>query len=274
MSEPLTLDQLTQLGKGSVEVTLPGGATVRVEGEGVATEAVKAVWDSSFISKLPDTSFLHVEAGGKKKNGITHPVSLRHFPVKDAAGKVDLPHLRNALARIPQSKLPQAVKDDCTARAKKMLEAEKPTNKSAFESSGRLIRKADEPAGIKLHRITAVVLEPCTAEATKDTQGDYYTEEDIFVAMSSFMKKQGVGLMHHNPDVRGFRLIENWQEKAGFIPSEHGMVGDEPVLKGTWLQTHELDEEENPEAWAGVVSGEYTAFSIEGNGTRIPVEPE
>src|ERR1041385_1696314 len=73
--------------------------------------AEKATWSAAEMDKLPDSSFLYVESGGEKDDeGKTKPRSLRHFPVKDADGKVDLPHLRNALARIPQSDLPEAVK--------------------------------------------------------------------------------------------------------------------------------------------------------------------
>jgi len=63
-----------------------------------------AVWTSQYINDLPDSSFAYIEPGGTKdSSGKTTPRSLRHFPYKDASGKVDLPHLRNALARAPQS---------------------------------------------------------------------------------------------------------------------------------------------------------------------------
>jgi HK97 family phage prohead protease len=82
-----------------------------------------AAWTTAYIDDLPDSAFLHVETGGKKdSDGKTTPRALRHFPYKDAGGKLDLPHLRNALARIPQSDLPQGVKDKLTTKAKKLLE--------------------------------------------------------------------------------------------------------------------------------------------------------
>lgn len=67
----------------------------------------KAVWTTRYINDLPDSAFLYIEAGGKKdEEGKTTPRSLRHFPIYDADGKLDLPHLRNAIARIPQSNAP------------------------------------------------------------------------------------------------------------------------------------------------------------------------
>jgi HK97 family phage prohead protease len=62
------------------------------------------VWTAAYVNNLPDSSFLLVEPGGRKDaEGKTVPRSLRHFPVKNAAGDVDEPHLANALARIPQA---------------------------------------------------------------------------------------------------------------------------------------------------------------------------
>jgi len=63
-----------------------------------------AVWDTAYINDLPDSAFAYIEPGGSKDaDGKTIPRSLRHFPYKGSDGKVDLPHLRNALARCPQS---------------------------------------------------------------------------------------------------------------------------------------------------------------------------
>lgn len=72
----------------------------------------KAVWSTAYINKLPDGAFLYVESGGKKDtDGKTVPRGLRHFPYKDDQGKIDLPHLRNAVARIPQAKIPGMTAD-------------------------------------------------------------------------------------------------------------------------------------------------------------------
>ncbi len=63
-------------------------------------------WTTAYINDLPDESFAYIEPGGKKDDeGKTVPRSLRYLPYKDKNGKVDLPHLRNALARLPQTSL-------------------------------------------------------------------------------------------------------------------------------------------------------------------------
>lgn len=81
-----------------------------------------AVWTTAYMNDLPDSAFLYVEAGGSKdQDGKTVPRTLRHFPYKNADGQIDLPHLRNALARIPQSNLPADVKKRLTAKAQRIL---------------------------------------------------------------------------------------------------------------------------------------------------------
>lgn len=101
----------------------PGGEGKAAE-EATDMEGEKATWNTAAVNDLPDSSFLYVEAGGgKDKEGKTKPRSLRHFPYKDAGGKVDIPHLRNALARIPQSSLPDDVKKRVIAKARRIAKS-------------------------------------------------------------------------------------------------------------------------------------------------------
>jgi hypothetical protein len=63
----------------------------------------RAVWTAAEINDFPDASFACIDAGGTKDDeGKTVPRSLRHYPHHDADGNLDLPHLRNALARVAQ----------------------------------------------------------------------------------------------------------------------------------------------------------------------------
>jgi hypothetical protein len=65
---------------------------------------------------------LFVESGGKKDSeGKTVPRGKRHFPYKDKNGNIDLPHLRNAIARIPQSNAPGLNKAALQKRAQGLL---------------------------------------------------------------------------------------------------------------------------------------------------------
>lgn len=102
------------------------GKETKEETEAVTEELTeKAVWTTAYINDLPDSAFLFIESDGKKDGeGKTVPRSKRHFPVKDASGKLDLPHLRNAIARIPQSNAPgldDTKKKALQEKARKML---------------------------------------------------------------------------------------------------------------------------------------------------------
>src|SRR5260370_6843558 len=62
----------------------------------------KMSWTTAYVNSLPDASFAYVEPGAGTDK------SKRHLPYKDTNGKVDLPHLRNALARLDQTQIPAA----------------------------------------------------------------------------------------------------------------------------------------------------------------------
>jgi HK97 family phage prohead protease len=69
---------------------------------------------SAAINDLRDDQFAYIEPGGEKdESGRTVPRSLRHFPIHDAA------HIRNALARAPQSPYGDKAMPKIKAAAKK-----------------------------------------------------------------------------------------------------------------------------------------------------------
>lgn len=82
-------------------------------------EKEDAEWSSAKVNDLPDSSFAYVEPGDKDEDGKTTPRSKRHFPYKNANGEIDLPHLRNALARLSQSPFGDKAKSKLIAAAKK-----------------------------------------------------------------------------------------------------------------------------------------------------------
>jgi hypothetical protein len=87
------------------------------------------VWSRKYINSLPDACFAYVEPGEKDENGRTVPRSKRHLPYMDAEGRIDLPHLRNALARLSQTRLPEEAREKarkvlCAAARKVGLQSE------------------------------------------------------------------------------------------------------------------------------------------------------
>ena len=95
--------------------------------------AQKAVLSGASKNDLPDSAFLYVEPGGKKdESGKTVPRTKRHFPVKHADGSPDPAHIRNALARIPQSDVPAPAKARATKRAQGLLKRVNASKESTF----------------------------------------------------------------------------------------------------------------------------------------------
>jgi len=116
-----------------------------------------------------------------------------------------------------------------------------------------------------------VVLAPCTAETTRDSQGDWYTAEDIELAAHGFLEAVakgdgGADLMHlaegEGPLI-GFP-VESFIAPVDFVWGDGDRT--EIVKAGSWVMgVHYPD----PEIWAGVVKGELGAFSVWGKGMRV-----
>jgi len=96
-----------------------------------------AEWTTKYMNDLPDSAFLWIQPGGDKDSeGKTTPRSYRHLPFKDADGKIDLPHLRNALARLDQLKgVGTTTKNQLRDRAEKLLQKERDRLGLSFASA-------------------------------------------------------------------------------------------------------------------------------------------
>lgn len=75
------------------------------------------------INDLPDSDFAYIQPGGKKVDGKTVPRSLRHLPIMDCA------HVRNALARLSQTKI------SAEAKAKALVKIKAAAKKCKIEVS-------------------------------------------------------------------------------------------------------------------------------------------
>jgi hypothetical protein len=117
-------------------------------------KAQGAKWTRKYINDLPDAAFAVVEPGGKKDGeGKTVPRGLRRLPHHNSSVKsptenssVDLPHLRNALARAPQMKIAENLRkramSHLQAHARELLktgndrmEAESKSNKEIINTN-------------------------------------------------------------------------------------------------------------------------------------------
>lgn len=88
------------------------------------TQKKFAVWSTAYVNSLPDSSFLYIEKEAGEAGDSESKKENRHLPYKDASGKVDLPHLRNAIARIPQMKgVSDSLKTSLQSKARAILAA-------------------------------------------------------------------------------------------------------------------------------------------------------
>lgn len=87
----------------------------------------RVVWTTAQQNKFPDGSFAHICKGGSlDSEKKTTPRSLRKLVYKNAEGKIDLPHVRNALARVNQVKcgdkvISKELQDKIRAKLQKAL---------------------------------------------------------------------------------------------------------------------------------------------------------
>jgi len=112
-----------------------------------------------------------------------------------------------------------------------------------------------------------VVLEP-RLESDPDTQGDWYTAEDVELAAHGFMaevsKGEGFGDLMHDETTRAGYPVESYIAPVEFT------LGDQLVKVGSWVMAMHYPD---PEIWDRIVKGELNAFSVGGQGTRIFGEP-
>lgn len=137
-----------------------------------------ATWTTAYVNDLADSAFLHIKEGGTKDSaGKTKPRSLRMFPVRDTDGKVDLPHLRNALARIPQANLPDDVKQRLARKARSLLNKQT-TTKTGADMNPEILKAL----GLDEDADEAAVLAALAEQ--KKTSGELQSENETLKAQA------------------------------------------------------------------------------------------
>lgn len=113
------------------------------------------------------------------------------------------------------------------------------------------------------HIAFGVVLEPRGPD-NPDTQGDFYSAEDIELAAYDFLLSVASGnawgdLMHDEVSKVG------WPVESYIAPVDFEL-GDQHVLAGAWVMGMYFPDED---IWDRIVKGELAAFSVGGRGTRL-----
>jgi HK97 family phage prohead protease len=131
--------------------------------------STRAEMTSRSINDLPDSAFAYIEPGGKKDDqGKTVPRSKRHFPIHDAA------HVRNALARAPQSPFGDKAMPKIKAAARKF--GIKVADERSAPTSEILNRTAVVSDVDKRQYLIDVLAVPWNEPAQVFWRGDFWTE--------------------------------------------------------------------------------------------------
>ena len=172
------------------------------EFDGPKWAEAKAIWTTAEVNELPDACFALIEDGGEKdEEGKTKPRSLRHFPYKDKDGTPDEAHIRNALARIPQSILPQDAKDKALAviqRAAKQvgIEVGKAANllRLLTDNDGDLLTALND-VPLTTHADIVISLATALGERTKGVHERRLKEGRVLSEASKRRFKEAIGVL-------------------------------------------------------------------------------
>ena len=132
--------KVEEVAKVETPIETPKTEEAKIEDEYAEAEREiedAAKWTTKFINSLPNSSFAAVEPAYKE--GKTDNKNARHLPFKDASGKIDLPHYRNALARANQIKAVTDSISDEELRKEAMAELEK--HRSVLKAEDEIAQK-------------------------------------------------------------------------------------------------------------------------------------
>lgn len=146
---------------------------------------------------------------------------------------------------------------DKAANKRQFLITKAEDGQAQFSTLGKVLKVDAET-----HYVTGIVYEPLT----EDAHGNFMTESEIRKAAYWFAKNgDKVDLQHSFEQVDGVSVVETY-----VAPSDMDVEG-QPVVKGTWLMTVEV---ENAEIWDKVQKGEVTGFSMGGIGKYSETETD
>lgn len=227
---------------------------------------VNALWSTAYENTLPDSAFLYIEPGGEKDaEGKTVPRKLRHFVYRDDTGAIDLPHLRNAIARAPQANLPQDVIARVQEEGRKLLESENAKTKKAAEKIAvrmcPVAKGLDASTPIDRRIVYGVVLEPEPFGGRGDGHDETYGPDVIRRAAYNWL-----GSFANLNDSHGrFLSKQEIVPVESFIAPVEFTIGGTVVPQGAWVVAAKICSDV---LWGRVISGELSAWSIEGHATR------
>ncbi|MDO4301650.1 MAG: XkdF-like putative serine protease domain-containing protein [Clostridia bacterium] len=145
---------------------------------------------------------------------------------------------------------------DKAANKKEFLIVKAEDGKASFTTSGKIVKTDKEN-----HYVTGIVYEPMT----EDAHGEFMTEAEITKAAYWFAKHGNQCDIQHN-----LEKLENSAVVESYVTKCDMEIDGQPIKKGTWMMTVEIDDE----TFEKVEKGELTGFSMGGVGKHSQVDVE
>jgi hypothetical protein len=243
-------------------------------------EQTYAEWTTAFINDLPDSAFLYIAPGGEKDDdGRTTPRSLRYFPYRDATGKVDLPHLRNAIAQAPKAKLSADIIAKVQAKGRKILEGEREEDMSETPEESEEIQEDQQEASREVEQMSewseALRLDDVEIDKTVELarSGTHYGRASD--------RKVSLSVEDIESMSRGYALIksEGWFSTGAPVGYNHAAISgaldaESTKAAGRIIDVHVRANDDGSASLMGTVrwteeakrrirAGEFDGFSIE-----------
>lgn len=190
-----------------------------------------------------------------------HALPDGSYPIETAA---DL-HPAAVLARSGHGDV-DAAKALIARRAKELgapnpLDQDAKVEKSEVEFSRIVpLRKSDVEG-----KVWGVVVEP----NLPDSQGDVFHPAEIETMAHTFMREYALSKADHSPDVQHSGRDADAELLENYVAPMDMVLGGEPVTKSSWVQAWQIND---PLVKAEVDEGKLTGLSLEGVGTRHPLE--
>jgi HK97 family phage prohead protease len=184
---------------------------------GTGTEQ-RAELKAKTINDLPDSAFAYIEPGGEKdEEGKTVPRSKRHFPIHDAA------HVRNALARAPQSPFGVKAMPKIRAAAKR-FGIHVSDERSQFELPNAPIEFRDSSvSGVNFDkRVIEVVAVPYEEPTVIEYRGELWEESFVRGSFDGIETRQDQVRVNRNHDktMTVGKVVRWWPERTEGLVSE------------------------------------------------------
>jgi hypothetical protein len=141
------------------------------------------VWTRQYVKNLPDSAFAVVY----KQNDLVN----RKFPHHQADGAIDVPHLRNANARLPQSEIPEEYKRQAM---KHLATHKKKLGIGAFAEEAKLLEQEgdDKTAALQLDALPDPAMDELIASIENVAEQFDFTINALSARVDKLEKTVGV----------------------------------------------------------------------------------